>query len=482
MATSVAGTHALRYKGKRKRRAPLPTLNDFASQITALGTVIRGELHAGASVVEANVESHVAYILDRFCFGKPMPVKLVDNWRGRGGPNWGGGDGRGGRGGGGGRGRGNGRPQQGQPPAHNAQQSQPDGVGPATTNPEAGVRMSEGGAAGVDANGIVVGAVVDGAARWELSNAGGATEGSTATITGDQSRPAGTDIHAATSGAGDRSTMPPVDSCTVATTHVAGGATVTGCATHVTGAGAAAAEGAAPEGTASVPALEGAQGGEARVVPVFTCWPSDIDREGNRERSQHGQQPAGGGGGRGGFEEAFFLLFVMECLRIVQETAAGYTERSIGDSWRLLCAARPGFPSSYAAYHHLRAGAWFPRSGVQFGVDYVIYKDHPSHVHSDYCVIVVPEGTWPTADQQPLCNADLKWEALQGLTRLCGAVSKELLVLYVVLEEGKGDILSDPWALLSRARVQAMQTARWDPNQYRDVAAGDEAENADAPP
>lgn len=49
---------------------------------------------------------------------------------------------------------------------------------------------------------------------------------------------------------------------------------------------------------------------------------------------------------------------------------------------------KPNFATSYKAYSHLRLKNWIVRSGLQYGVDFVVYRHHPSLVHSEYVVLV----------------------------------------------------------------------------------------------
>lgn len=48
------------------------------------------------------------------------------------------------------------------------------------------------------------------------------------------------------------------------------------------------------------------------------------------------------------------------------------------------------FVSRCAAHTHFRLAGWLPRSGLQYGSDLVLYRNHPSLVHSDFCVVLQP--------------------------------------------------------------------------------------------
>jgi hypothetical protein len=43
---------------------------------------------------------------------------------------------------------------------------------------------------------------------------------------------------------------------------------------------------------------------------------------------------------------------------------------------------------------HFEAKGYRVHSGLQFGCELVLYADDPSRVHSDFCIHVVPEGTF----------------------------------------------------------------------------------------
>ena len=71
---------------------------------------------------------------------------------------------------------------------------------------------------------------------------------------------------------------------------------------------------------------------------------------------------------------------------------------------------------------------WVPRSGLQYGVDLVLYEQHPSLVHSTTCVTVVPmkppgmENTAEMTDPEAMLNGQngsLSWQDVEGINRLC---------------------------------------------------------------
>ncbi|GJN39406.1 hypothetical protein PR202_gb28521 [Eleusine coracana subsp. coracana] len=64
-----------------------------------------------------------------------------------------------------------------------------------------------------------------------------------------------------------------------------------------------------------------------------------------------------------------------------------------GELWGHLSSISESFPEMYMAYQHLRLKNWVVRSGLQYGADFVAYRHHPALIHSEFTVIVVPEGS-----------------------------------------------------------------------------------------
>ncbi|KAG1675023.1 hypothetical protein FOA52_002680 [Chlamydomonas sp. UWO 241] len=99
---------------------------------------------------------------------------------------------------------------------------------------------------------------------------------------------------------------------------------------------------------------------------------------------------------------------------------AALGEQALWDACR---SVRSSFPTSYAGYHHLKCKGWLPRSGLLYGVDYVLYQLHPTAVHSEFGVMVVP-GSGPH-------RPDLGWLDVQITNRLINQVAKRLLLLHL---------------------------------------------------
>ena len=58
--------------------------------------------------------------------------------------------------------------------------------------------------------------------------------------------------------------------------------------------------------------------------------------------------------------------------------------------WAHCLAVRGDFAVLYAGYTHFRSKGWIPRTGLQYGAEFVLYQKHPALAHSEYAVLVLP--------------------------------------------------------------------------------------------
>lgn len=66
-------------------------------------------------------------------------------------------------------------------------------------------------------------------------------------------------------------------------------------------------------------------------------------------------------------EEAFFLSYTLECLKINSESGSVI---SIPECWKKFNGLKKDFPHFYAAYHYYRSKGWVVKSGHQYGGAY----------------------------------------------------------------------------------------------------------------
>ncbi|RID68923.1 hypothetical protein BRARA_C01050 [Brassica rapa] len=153
------------------------------------------------------------------------------------------------------------------------------------------------------------------------------------------------------------------------------------------------------------------------------------------------------------FEEAFYLLYILKCIKLSRQ---GRFLESEVEIWMYMRTKRPNFPVFFKAYSHLRSKNWVLRSGLQYGVDFVAYRHHPSLVHSEYSVLV------QSGDSDRL----RVWSDVHCAVRLSGSVAKTLLTLHVSGDSSRED-LNLP-TCLENYRVEEQTISRWSPELSRE--------------
>ncbi|XP_024534705.1 tRNA-splicing endonuclease subunit Sen2-1-like isoform X1 [Selaginella moellendorffii] len=156
-------------------------------------------------------------------------------------------------------------------------------------------------------------------------------------------------------------------------------------------------------------------------------------------------------------EEVFYLSYELDCLRVHRQSSQGRVDLTLEQLWCLMQEFNREFVKMYKAYSHLRNKRWVVRPGPQYGADFMAYRHHPTLVHSDYAVLVIPADD----PQSRLAS----WTDVQGMTRLCGSVAKTLLVLYIIVDMGHD--LSSP-TYLERITVEEVEVRRWLPQKHRE--------------
>ncbi|KAH9324544.1 hypothetical protein KI387_004722, partial [Taxus chinensis] len=152
--------------------------------------------------------------------------------------------------------------------------------------------------------------------------------------------------------------------------------------------------------------------------PIITAdFASSSSFKGRRANLVEDQQSATSQWFQLGLEEAFYLSFSLNCLKISHSTSEGHQILGHDEAWRYMKEREKTFVLHYKAYSHLRAKNWVVRSGLQYGADFVAYRHHPALVHSEYAVIVSSEAD----DRQARLTT---WSDWQSMLRLCGSVAK----------------------------------------------------------
>lgn len=131
-------------------------------------------------------------------------------------------------------------------------------------------------------------------------------------------------------------------------------------------------------------------------------------------------------------DEAFFMHYALGALTLVV-TSHDQPPRILETSeiWQRMCASRHDFPLLYVCYHHFRSKGWIPRTGLQYGVDFVLYQKHPALAHSDYSVTIQTPDMPVSSQTSSLRRPCLSWHDLQVTNRMTGQVGKRLLIVNI---------------------------------------------------
>ena len=127
-------------------------------------------------------------------------------------------------------------------------------------------------------------------------------------------------------------------------------------------------------------------------------------------------------------EEALYLSHEVGCLKVMSpdQNMKAYSPVEL---WNLFRTQNPHFVELYTTYCYYRRKGWVPKSGLKYGVQYVLYKGSPEVYHSSYGVLVRPcESLGPGgSDNAPI----LRWQDVIAASRVSESVGKELVVCYI---------------------------------------------------
>ena len=155
-----------------------------------------------------------------------------------------------------------------------------------------------------------------------------------------------------------------------------------------------------------------------------------------------------------GAEEAFYLVSEAKVLR-VEGNGAAMTDSEL---WHHFTSLNSSFCSRYAAYRHYRAGNWVPKSGLKFGVDFVLYKESPLSYHSSFTVIVKEGGG---------SDGTMTWKDVIALGRVSESAVKDLLVCQVAWPRDMAEGGMREPGCVNVATVTDVLVQRWVPERDR---------------
>ncbi len=99
----------------------------------------------------------------------------------------------------------------------------------------------------------------------------------------------------------------------------------------------------------------------------------------------------------------------------------------------ITCCCRAGYHKlKYRVFKDLWTQGYYITSGLKFGGDFLIYKQHPSHTHASYIAMVTP---W----QQPLNDR------IGSLCRVSTQVGKQVILCSAMKDSGKLVYLTLDW-------------------------------------
>lgn len=186
-------------------------------------------------------------------------------------------------------------------------------------------------------------------------------------------------------------------------------------------------------------------------------------------------------------EETFFLVYGLGVVRVFDGPDASVL--STTSLLQLFCqhtnfpphqasdAVQPDneFLVSYVVYHHFRSLGWVVRSGVKFGVDYLLYNRGPVFAHAEFAVVILPSyehSYWsatPERRDQAAQKESRSWWWLHGVNRVQAQVKKTLVLCFVEIPPPSvTSSLDHIGSILRQYKVREVIVRRWIPNRSRD--------------
>lgn len=168
-------------------------------------------------------------------------------------------------------------------------------------------------------------------------------------------------------------------------------------------------------------------------------------------------------------EEATYLAVELNALQVLSADASPVTTPAL---WSHFVSTSCHFVERYAAYSYYRSKGWVPKSGLKFGVDFLLYKEGPSSYHSTYAVIVLfiddaTETSQASIFNPPRCG--LTWREVIAVDRVNEAAGKELIVCFVVKPQSllHEEVIKSP-SCVARLQIKEVFVKRWVPEKERE--------------
>ncbi|CAG7826141.1 unnamed protein product [Allacma fusca] len=149
-------------------------------------------------------------------------------------------------------------------------------------------------------------------------------------------------------------------------------------------------------------------------------------------------------------EEVIFLTFAAGSLKVESEEGENLGYERL---WDLIVSKNPEFPLFYAVYHYFRSKNWVPKSGKNYGGDYVLYETGPEFYHSLYIVHILGLPSRPRPLFLEIC----------ALQRCASQASK--YALFCEVTKPNNFIPASPKSIFE-LNIQEMPVYRWAPHLY----------------
>lgn len=150
--------------------------------------------------------------------------------------------------------------------------------------------------------------------------------------------------------------------------------------------------------------------------------------------------------------EAYYAAFVEKRLTIFLKGV----ELDASRAWRAFCSRCESFPWTFVAYSRYRTVGWLPRSGLKYGVDWVLYPAKTKrHTHSPFCVVL-------RFGRSGQVRMDRSWIGLQNRLRLVKNVAKTLVIAEVFVDKDV-DFSASVKHAFRAVKVNELTIDRWIP-------------------
>ena len=165
-------------------------------------------------------------------------------------------------------------------------------------------------------------------------------------------------------------------------------------------------------------------------------------------------------------EEAFYLVHELGDLEVFN---LGGKQCPANDLWKHFCEGNGRFVERYIAYRYFRKRGWVPKSGLKFGVDFLLYKEGPAVYHSSYAVVVKLTEKLSTRKCSDVADVttDLTWQEMISLCRVNESAVKDLILSYVVKPENFSESNLKTLERLPEFEIQEVIVSRWVPERER---------------